>query len=139
MSPHRLAVAFLAGSAGLWLAAAAATVATAGLPAEADGPVLALFAPGTDESEAVSRIVAAGGVPGEAWAGLGWTAWSSQRGFADRGGADSLDLRRVTRPPAGFPRLPLRSPARTLHTSLPMRGEDIAWVGPAARVPLPPC
>lgn len=84
MSPHRLAVAFLAGSAGLWLAAAAATVATAGLPAEANGPVLALFAPGTDESEAVSRIVAAGGVPGEAWAGLGWTAWSSQRGFAGR-------------------------------------------------------
>jgi hypothetical protein len=118
---HRLALRLLVAFIGAWLGAFWLALASARLPAETDGWVLAIFPPGLDGPAVSARIIDAGGFPAEPiGAPFAWTAYSPVDGFVGRLRAQGAML---VIPPLGAPRfagicgsdmepLPLRADAQ---------------------------
>jgi hypothetical protein len=59
LSGHRLALALFAGVVAVWLIGMAVVIRHAALPAEASGPMLAVFEPGLQEQEMFARLARA--------------------------------------------------------------------------------
>jgi hypothetical protein len=59
LSGHRLALALFAGVVAVWLIGMAVVIRHAALPAEASGPMLAVFEPGLQEEEMFARLARA--------------------------------------------------------------------------------
>ena len=82
---HRLALGLFAGVILLWLAIMAVVMRHAALPADAAGPMLVVFEPGTDADEAFTRLVAAGATPvGPTAFGFIWMVSGGEPGLAGR-------------------------------------------------------
>ena len=59
LSAHRLALTFFAGVLLVWLVVMAVVMRHAALPAEATGPMLAIFEPGTPEDQIFASLTRA--------------------------------------------------------------------------------
>jgi hypothetical protein len=100
-----IALALIAGTALVYLAAMMLALRVLLLPAEESGRLFVLFPPGTSQSAAFSAIVAAGGEPIRPVVGsFGWAAHGVAEGFVGRlGGQGALAAFREA--PAGLPLL----------------------------------
>lgn len=79
---HSLAVAFFAIVLVVWTGLMGLSLRQAALPNETDGLVLAVFRPGTSETDAFRAMVQAGGEPVRAtWLGFAWVARGLEPGF----------------------------------------------------------
>jgi hypothetical protein len=82
---HRLALGVFAGVIVLWLIIMAVLMRQAALPAEASGPLLAVFEPGTPPAEVFAAITKAGGNPVRETAfGFIWVVAGDEPGLAGR-------------------------------------------------------
>lgn len=82
---HRLALAIAAGVLLLWALGMAVAMRAATLPPEASGAMIAVFAPGMDENQALAAIVNAGGAPlRRTWIGPVWVVQGEAPGYAGR-------------------------------------------------------
>lgn len=82
---HGLAAALFAGVMLVWAALMGLSLQRAALPESTDGLMLAVFRPGTSDSEALGAVVRAGGEPVRAtWLGFAWVARGLEPGFVGR-------------------------------------------------------
>ena len=82
---HKFAAVFGGLVLFIWLVVMAVTMRQAALPAEAPGPLLAVFEPGLNENEMFARIIAAKGKPVRGTAlGFVWIVQGEEAGLAGR-------------------------------------------------------
>jgi hypothetical protein len=80
---HKLALWLAAAVLALSLVTMAAAMRAAALPPEASGKMLVVFEPGTEESDILARLIAAGGAPvRQTWLPFVWVAAGETPGFA---------------------------------------------------------
>jgi hypothetical protein len=82
---HRLALIFFAAVLVAWIAVMAVLMRRASLPAEASGPMLAVFEPGTSSDDIFARLTFAGARPVRQTAfGFIWVVAGDEPGLAGR-------------------------------------------------------
>jgi hypothetical protein len=80
---HKLALWLAAAVLAVSLVTMAAAMRAAALPPEASGKMLVVFEPGTEESDILARLIAAGGAPvRQTWLPFVWVAAGETPGFA---------------------------------------------------------
>lgn len=86
MNEHRIALGLFGGVLALWLVAMGIALTGAALPdGEGDGLVLAVFPPGTPDTEMFAALARAGGEPVRAtWVGFAWVTRGDGEGFVGR-------------------------------------------------------
>jgi hypothetical protein len=82
---HRVAITFFLSVIGIWIIVMAALMRQAALPAEASGPMLAVFEPGAPPDDIFAKLVKAGAKPMRETAfGFIWVVAGDEPGLAGR-------------------------------------------------------
>ena len=80
---HKLALGMAAGVIAVSFVAMAVAMRAAALPPEANGKMLVVFEPGTEQPDIFARLIAAGGAPvRRTWLPFVWVVASEAPGFA---------------------------------------------------------